>query len=88
MIDTKIITEAINNGKISERMLRGLRTLTTCNNWAKVIPLGIIDHSTTLTNYKGILVELDSHVYFLRQETVDAINDTLKWKVTKVIKIE
>ncbi|MDR2734384.1 MAG: hypothetical protein LBC99_07060 [Spirochaetota bacterium] len=88
MLDDKIISEAVNSGKISVRLLKGLRTLTTCNNWAKVIPLGIIDYATTITNYKGMLVELDKHVYFLRQETADALREPLKWKVTKVIKVE
>jgi len=88
MLDDNIISHAMTKGKISERELIGLRLLTTCNNWKKVNPIGIIDHKTVLTVYKGMLVELDKHAYFVRQEVVDAIKKSVKWNVTRVIKIE
>jgi hypothetical protein len=88
MLDAKIITDATREKKISERILVGLRTLATCNNWKKVNPLGLIDHKTALVNYQGMLVELDKRAYFMRKETVEALKKELKWKVTQVIRVE
>ena len=88
MLDLTIINAAKKEGKISERALVGLRTLKTCDNWKKVIPLGLINYKTTLTNYQGILVVLDNRVYFMSKEIYEAIKKDLKWDVTKTIRVE
>ena len=92
MLDAKIIADATDDGRISERILIGLRVLTTCDNWKKVNPIGAINHKTSLSKYQGMLVELDKRVYFMRQETLDAIKKELskesKWKAPKQLTIE
>jgi len=92
MLDAKILDDAKTEGRISERLLIGLRILTNCDNWKKVNPIGAINHKTSLSRYQGMLVELDSRVYFMRQETLEAIKQELmkdaKWKSPKQLTIE
>ena len=88
MLELTILTDIKNKGRITSRSLVGLRTLTTCDNWKKVLPLGLIDYKTTLTHYQGMLVELDNRAYFVRKETLEAISRETKWKITKVIRVE
>ena len=88
MLDAKIIAEATKQGKISERILVGLRTLTTCDNWKKVNPIGSISHKTTLVSYQGMLVELDKRAYFMRKETIEALKKELKWKDARALRVE
>ena len=87
MLDTAIINSAKNTGSITERELVGIKTLTNCGNWKRVIPIGLVDHTTRLVNYQGMLAELDSRVYFVRKETMAALDKDIKWKVTRIIKI-
>jgi hypothetical protein len=88
MLDVVILTDAKTKGKITARALVGLKTLTTCGNWKKITPLGLIDYRTTLTHYQGMLVELDNHAYFVRKETMTALSREIRWKVTQTIKVE
>lgn len=87
MLNIEVIQEVLSKGTISERKLKGLPLLKTCDNWKKVTPLGLIDHRTLLTNYQGILVELDQRAYFVRRETMLALKGEIKWKVTRQIQV-
>ncbi len=88
MLDTEILQDALKRGAISERKLKTLSILKTCDNWKKVTPIGLIDHRTVLTAYQGMLVELDKRAYFVRRETLAALKNEIKWNVTRMIRIE
>ncbi len=88
MLDTEIIQDALKHGSISERKLKTLSILKTCDNWKKVTPIGLIDHRTVLTSYQGILVELDKRAYFVRRETMLALKGEIRWNITRQIRID
>jgi hypothetical protein len=88
MLDNEILQDALKRGAISERKLKTLSVLKTCDNWKKVVPIGLIDHRTVLTTYQGVLVELDKRVYFVRKETMIALKGQITWRVTRQIRID
>ena len=87
MQDKEWITQILSKGKLPEKRLTLLPVLKTCDNWKKVLPLGLVDHHTRLVSYEGALVELDGRLYFVRRQTIAALRKARKWDFPRVISI-
>lgn len=88
MRDKEWIAYILKNGSLPEARLTLLPILKTCDDWKKVLPLGLVDYRTLLAAYEGALVELDGKLYFVRRQTISALKDVRKWNFPRVVKIE
>ena len=88
MVEDEILAAAKTKGVFSERKLTVLPLLKNCDNWKKVVPIGLIRHKTQIATYDGCLVELDGHAYFVRAETQAALKKEIAWGAIKTIRIE
>jgi hypothetical protein len=75
-----ILQDATQNGQIRELYLKRIPVLKTCDNWRKVEPIGWVDHRTNLAYYKGGLVRLKGRVYFISDQTIDALAEFINFK--------
>ena len=69
MRDKEWIAYILKNGSLPEARLTLLPILKTCDDWKKVLPLGLVDYRTLLAAYEGALVELDGKLYIFAQNT-------------------
>lgn len=88
MQDKEWIAYILKKGTLPVKRLTLLPVLKTCDNWDKVLLLGLVDHHTNLASYEGALVELDGRLYFVRRQTIAALKDARKWNFPRVVKIE
>jgi len=72
---------------ISEKKLKILPVIKTCDNWKKVIPLGLVEHSTGLSTYKGGVIEYNDKIYFMRKETMFILQNEIKFNFPCVLKV-
>ncbi len=77
----------IKKKSISEEKLKMLPVIKTCDNWKKVLPLGLVSHSTGLSTYKGGVIEYGNKIYFMRKETMIALQKELKFNFPAILKI-
>ncbi len=82
-----ILSDAVQNGKIRELYLSKLPVLKTTTNWKKVELLGWIDHQLKFTHYRGALVKLNNKLYFVRENTIKALQQYMNWKVKTLIEV-
>ena len=82
-----ILSDAVQNGKIRELYLSKLPVLKTTTNWKKVELLGWIDHQLKFTHYRGALVKLNNKLYFVRENTIKALQQYMIWKVKNLIEV-
>jgi len=87
MPDKKWITQILNEGTLPERRLTLLPVLKTCDDWKKVLPLGLVDHHTRLAAYEGAVVALEGTLYFVRRRTIAALRTARKWNFPRLISI-
>ena len=80
-----ILADSVKDGKIRELHLRKLPVLKTTTNWKKVELIGWVDHQLKYTHYKGCLAKLNGKLYFVRENTIKALQEFIDWKVTKKI---
>ncbi|HPA72483.1 MAG TPA: hypothetical protein PKY31_09450 [Spirochaetota bacterium] len=74
----KILADAVQDGSIRELYLGKIPHLKTCNNWREVEPIGWVDHQMKLAHYKGGLVKLNDRIYFVKEQTINAISEFVK----------
>jgi hypothetical protein len=68
-----ILRDSVQNGKIKALHLVKLPVLKTCDNWKSVQILGWVDYQAKTAYYKGVLVKLNSNIYFVKQSSFDAV---------------
>lgn len=85
--DTDTISLILSQGRIPIRKLKSLPALRNCN-WKKVRPLCLIEHSSLITDYKGALVELEGHLYFVSRETLTALQREISWQFPRTVLVE
>lgn len=76
----KILTNAVKDGKIRELHLRKIPRLKTCDNWREVEPIGWIDYPMRFAHYKGGLVKLKGKIYFVTEQTLNALSEFISIK--------
>ena len=82
-----ILKDAVHDGTIRELYLKKIPVLKTCNNWKKVEPVGWVDHRMSLSYYKGGLVRLMGRLYFVSENTLDALSEYIEFKFKKRIEV-
>ncbi len=82
-----ILADAVVNGSIKEIYLSKIPVLKTCNNWREVEPLGWVDHPMMHSHYKGMLVKLNSKIYFVPEKIVTALSEFITWKFLAQIRV-
>ena len=82
-----ILKDAVHDGTIRELYLKKIPVLKTCDNWRKVEPVGWIDHKMSLAYYKGGLVRLMGRLYFVSENTIDALSEYIEFKFKKRIQV-
>ncbi len=87
MLNKEILTFVLKNGAIPESSLKKTPSLKNCDNWKKVLPIGLVDHVTKLAAYRGGLVELDGKLYFLGKETIAVLHHDRNWQFPRVIQV-
>lgn len=87
MADKEWISFIIKKSAIPEKRLTLLPVLRTCDNWKKVLPLGLVDHVTSLAVYRGALVELNGKLYFVRKETLAALQGEINWQFPRLVEV-
>ncbi len=83
----KILADAVQDGSIRELYLGKIPHLKTCNNWRDVEPIGWIDHQMKFAHYKGGLVKLNDRIYFVKEQTINAISEYVKIKFSQNINV-
>ena len=83
----KILIDAAKDGSIRELYLGKIPHLKTCNNWRDVEPIGWIDYQMKHAYYKGGLVKLNDRIYFVKEQTIDAISEFVKLKFSQNITV-
>jgi len=87
MTDKEVIALIVKKSEIPETKLKKIPVLKNCDNWKKVLPLGLVDHLTNLTAYRGALVEYAGKLYFVRKETMAVLHHDINWKVPRLVKV-
>ncbi len=82
-----ILSDAVQNGKIRELYLGKIPVLKTTSNWKKVELLGWVDHQMKHSHYRGALVKLNNKIYFVKENTIKALQKYLSWKAKNVIEV-
>jgi len=82
-----ILADAVQNGKIRELHLSKIPVLKTTTNWKRVELLGWIDHQLKYTHYRGALVKLNEKIYFVKENTIQALREYLSWKAKNTIQV-
>jgi len=82
-----ILADAVQNGKIRELHLSKIPVLKTTTNWKRVELLGWIDHQLKYTHYRGALVKLNEKIYFVKENTIQALQEYLSWKAKNTIQV-
>jgi hypothetical protein len=82
-----VLQDVIQNNEIKELYLKRIPVLITCDNWKKVIPVGWVEHRTSLAFYRGGLVELKGRIYFVTDKTIDALSEFIDFKFKNRIQV-
>lgn len=80
----KVLSNAVKNGQIRELHLQKIPVLKTCNNWKEIKPIGWIDHKMRHSHYRGGLVKLNDKIYFVREQTINALSEYIRWKFSPI----
>ncbi|HNR90411.1 MAG TPA: hypothetical protein PKM65_18890 [Spirochaetota bacterium] len=83
----KVLANAVQDGRIRELHLRKIPRLKTCANWREVEPIGWIDYKMRFAHYKGGIVKLNSKIYFVTEQTLNALSEfiSIKFKTTLAV---
>lgn len=81
----RILSDSVQNGQIRELHLSKIPVLKTTSNWKKVEPLGWVDYKMKYSHYKGVLVKLNDKLYFVKESTIKALQQYVKWNLSKKI---
>jgi hypothetical protein len=82
-----ILADSVQNGKIRELHLSKIPLLKTTTNWKKVELLGWIDHQLKYTHYRGALVKLNGKLFFVKENTIQALQEFINWKAKNIIQV-
>lgn len=82
-----VLKDAVKDNAIRELHLKKVPTLKTCEDWKKVVEIGLIDHKTKYAHYKGALVKLGESLYFVDEKVLDAISPFRTWSFKQKIKV-
>ncbi len=82
-----VIRDSVKDNSIREIHLKKVPSLKTCDDWKKVVEVGLIDHKTKYAHYKGALVKLGENIYFVDEKVLDAIAPFRPWKFGQKIKV-
>lgn len=82
-----ILADAVKDNKIRELHLSKVPVLKTADNWKNVEFLGWVDHEMKHSHYRGALVKVNGRLYFVKEATIKAIQQYLKWKARTVIEV-
>jgi hypothetical protein len=82
-----ILADSVQNGKIRELHLSKIPLLKTTTNWRKVELLGWIDHQLKYTHYRGALVKLNGKLFFVKENTIQALQEFINWKAKNIIQV-
>jgi hypothetical protein len=82
-----VLRDAVKGNIIKELHLRKIPSLKTCEDWKKVVEIGLIDHKTKYAHYKGGLVKYGESIYFVAGERLDAIAPFRQWNFKLKLKV-
>jgi hypothetical protein len=82
-----LLADAVKDGCIRELHLRKLPVLKTTSNWRVVEPVGWINHQMKHSMYKGGLVKLNGKLYFVKEKTIQAVEEFIKFTFSKNIRV-
>ncbi|MCE9500964.1 MAG: hypothetical protein K8R21_10775 [Leptospira sp.] len=82
-----ILRDAVKENAIKELHLRKVPSLKTCEDWKKVIEIGLVDHKTKYAHYKGGLVKYGDRLYFVADQRLEALTPFRAWNFKNKIKI-
>ena len=83
----KILRDAVKDNSIKELYLRRVPTLKTCEDWSKVVEIGMIDHQTKYAHYKGGLVKYGERLFFVSEQRLEALAPYRNWNFKAKIKV-
>ncbi len=83
----RILADSVKDGAIKELHLSKIPVLKTTTNWRKVELVGWVDHQTKHAHYKGGIVRLNSKLYFVRDATIRALQEFMKWDFPTKIQV-
>lgn len=83
----KILVDVVQDGQIRELYLTKIPVLKTTSNWKQIEIIGSIDHQTKHAHYKGGLVRLNEKIYFVKENTIKALESFMKFKFPRKISV-
>ncbi len=83
----KLLRNAVTDGQVREKVLKKIPVLRNCENWRHVKPIGRVDHAMKFSHYKGMLVKLNEKIYFVSDNTINALKEFISWHVKKNIDV-
>ncbi len=83
----KILIDSVKDGTIRALHLSKIPRLKTCDNWKDVEPIGWVDHKLKFAHYKGGLVKLNDNIYFVTDQTLNALSEFVTFKFPQKITV-
>lgn len=83
----KILSDSVEDGKIRELHLSKIPTLKSCENWDKVVPIGLVNHRTKHAYYKGALIRYNTKIYYISDQKIDSLSQWINWKFPTTLKV-
>ena len=83
----RILRDSVKDGTIRELHLRKVPVLKTCENWADVQELGLVNHQTKYAHYKGCLVKYGERLFYVSEDRMQALAPYRDWKAKNQIKV-
>jgi hypothetical protein len=82
-----ILADAVKDGQIRELYLSRVPVLKTTTNWNRVELVGWVDHQMKYTHYRGALVKLNDKLFFVKENTIKALQPYIHWKSKTLIQV-
>ena len=82
-----ILKDSVKNNIIKELHLRNIPSLKNCKNWNDIKEIGTINHRTKHAQYFGLLVSLGENIYYVSQDTIEALKPYRSWNLKNKIKV-
>jgi hypothetical protein len=84
----KILKDSVKDGTIRELHLRKIPSLKTCDDWNKVVEIGLIDYKGKYAHMKGGLINYGERIFFVSESRIEALSSFRKWNFKNKIRIK
>ncbi len=82
-----ILSDSVKDGRIKELHLSKVPVLKTVDNWKSVELVGWVNHQMKHSLYKGGLVKVNGKLYFVREQTINALSEFMEWNFPQKITV-